>query len=86
MEKGHATPDDLVFSTGLPRAKVKSALKKLAKHNVCIIDKIGLQQAHEDRVSYSVDMNGALARPCKAVFVTFMRNTCGEKASAQMSL
>ncbi|KAI8060888.1 hypothetical protein BC940DRAFT_337253 [Gongronella butleri] len=66
MEKGHATPDDLVLSTRLPRAKVKSALKKLAKHNVCIIDKIGLQQAHEDRLSYSVDINGVLARPFKA--------------------
>ncbi|KAI8060886.1 hypothetical protein BC940DRAFT_322967 [Gongronella butleri] len=79
MENGHATADGLVLSTGMLRTKVDEALAVLFKHNVCIIEEAAQQQTDDDRPSFSIDMNAALARPSKKSFVNFI-TIWGEKS------
>ncbi|KAI8060889.1 hypothetical protein BC940DRAFT_337254 [Gongronella butleri] len=82
MENGHATADELVFSTGLARSNVDEALMTLFKHGLCTIATAVPEQIDESPVSYSFDMNVALTRPSKTAVVMITRSEYGEKGAA----
>ncbi|KAI8060887.1 hypothetical protein BC940DRAFT_322968 [Gongronella butleri] len=82
MEKGHATADELVFSTGLARPNVDAALRTLFKHGLCITASTAQEQADESPVSYSFDMNATMTRPCKTAVVMITRLKWGENGAA----
>ncbi|KAI8060890.1 hypothetical protein BC940DRAFT_322971 [Gongronella butleri] len=82
MEKGHATADELVFSTGLARSNVDEALMTLFKHGLCTVATAAPELTDESPVSYSFDMNEALTRPSKTAVVMITRSEYGEKGAA----